>query len=82
VRLGNVYMDFFAPIFCCTTICNYCNVYMGFFLVYIGVFVFLYMRFYVTHITLDSIYEFLNTVLMYITLDSIYRFLNKRINIY
>ncbi len=47
-----------------------------------GGLVFLYMGFYITHITLDSVYEFLNTVLIHIILDSIYRFLNKRINIY
>jgi hypothetical protein len=46
-------MGFFTAIFCRATICNYCNVYMG-------VFVFLYMGLYITHITLDSIYGFLN----------------------
>jgi hypothetical protein len=40
------------------------------------------MGFYITHITLDSIYGFLNTVLIYITLDFICGFLSKRINIY
>jgi hypothetical protein len=48
--------------------------------VYMRVFVFLYMRFYITHITLDSINGFLNTVLIHITLDSIYGFLSKCIN--
>jgi hypothetical protein len=38
------------------------------------------MRFYITHITLDSINGFLNTVLIHITLDSIYGFLSKCIN--
>jgi hypothetical protein len=48
-----IYMGFFAAIFCRAAICNYCNVYMG-------VFGFLYMGLYITLITLDSIYGFLN----------------------
>jgi cAMP phosphodiesterase len=57
--------------------------YIWVFFWYVWGFLFSYIwEFYITHITLDSIYGFLNTVSIHITLDSIYGFLSKRINIY
>jgi cyanate permease len=56
--------------------------YIWVFFWYICGFLFSYIWDSILHITLDSIYGFLNTILIHVTLDYIYGSLSKRINIY